>query len=346
MALQKMCVWVKLFYSEFFRKSRIISLDESRPTLGFEKSPQVNAELCQKIQAHTGTNVRATPGSHPVSWMVWRAAMILSACASFGLTVVRSDAASDDLLDRGYRGMYNLAFTDAHRCFRDWERSHPESPMGPVSDAAAYLFSEFQRLNILQSEFFVNDDSFFHRSTGTPDPAVKREFEGALRRGEELAEPIVRRSPDDETALFAMVLASGLRADYKALIEKRYWASLNDVKEARNRAEQLLAKHPGCYDAYLAIGVENYLLSLKPAPIRWILRMNGARTEKKVGLERLRLTAEKGRYLEPFAKLLLAVAALRDGNTEEGRRLLSELMRRFPGNTLYREEFRKLSVGT
>ncbi len=51
--------------------------------------------------------------------------------------------------------MYNLQFADAHRTFLEWEKSHPSDPIGPASNAAAYLFSEFDRLHVLQSEFFV-----------------------------------------------------------------------------------------------------------------------------------------------------------------------------------------------
>ena len=76
--------------------------------------------------------------------------------------------------------MYNLAFANAHRCFKDWERNHPGDPMGPVSDAAAYLYSEFDRLKILQSEFFVNDNAFFRKRAGKPDPIARRDFEAAL----------------------------------------------------------------------------------------------------------------------------------------------------------------------
>ena len=63
-------------------------------------------------------------------------------------------------------------------------------------------------------------------------------------------------------------------------------------------------------DAYLAVGVENYMLSLKPAPVRWILHMTGAQTDKETGVRQLKLTAEGGRYLRPYARLLLAVAAV------------------------------------
>jgi hypothetical protein len=270
--------------------------------------------------------------------------VIRMACAFLAFAPFR--CAANDLLEQGYKDMYSLAFNDAHRCFRAWEQSHPDDPMGPVSDAAAYLFSEFNRLKILHSEFFVNNHTFFTERTGTPDAAVRRSFEGALARTEELAESVLRRSPDDQRALLATVLRLALQADYMALIDKRYLAALREVKQARTKAEQLLTKHPDCYDAYLAVGLENYLLSLKPAPVRWLLRMNGAQTDKQTGLAKLRLTAEKGHYLEPYAKLLLAVAALRDNNKAEAKRLLTNLTTRFPRNQLYREELKKVAVGT
>ena len=72
-------------------------------------------------------------------------------------------------------------------------------------------------------------------------------------------------------------------------------------------------------------------------------RIEGAQTDKARGLAELRLTAEKGHYLKPFAELLLAVAALRDKNEREAKRLLSDLMTQFPGNQLYRDEFKKVS---
>ncbi|MFL6354465.1 MAG: hypothetical protein ACJ74Z_21800 [Bryobacteraceae bacterium] len=261
------------------------------------------------------------------------------------MTPISSEAKTGDLIDQGYNDMYNLAFDDAHRCFHDWERNHPGDPMGPVSDAAAYLYSEFDRLKILQSEFFVDDDTFLRRRTGTPDPIARRDFDAALNRSEGLADTILKKSPDDKIALFATVLRLGLRADYTALIENRYFASLAEVKQARGRAEQLLATHPDCYDGYLAVGFENYVLSLKPAPMRWLLRMNGAQTNKERGLAKLRLTAKNGHYLKPFAQRLLAVAALRDKNQPEAKRLLSHLTAQFPGNPLYRDELKKISPG-
>ena len=56
----------------------------------------------------------------------------------------------------------------------------------------------------------------------------------------------------------------------------------------------------------------------------------------------MKLTAEKGHYLEPFARLLLAVAALRDKDKNKARELLAGLAREFPKNGLYARELARL----
>jgi hypothetical protein len=234
--------------------------------------------------------------------------------------------------------MYNLQFDEAHRIFQQWQSDHPDDPMGPASDAAAYLFSELDRLHILQSDFFTDDDNFAKKHKLSPDPALKAEFERNLARTHELIPP----ATDDANALFATILEHGLQSDYLGLVEKRYLAALNETKLASAVAEKLLEAHPDYHDANLAIGVENYLLSLKPAPVRWFLRASGAQTDRQAGIEKLRLTAEKGHFLIPFAKMLLAVAALRDKNREAARAELSWLVEQFPSNRLFREELAKV----
>jgi hypothetical protein len=257
------------------------------------------------------------------------------------LAVSLAAAASADptMPDAGYRQMYNLQFDQAHRTFAEWQRLHPDDPMGPVSDAAAYLFTEFDRLHILQSEFFVHDDHFYTDRTLSPDPSLKQKFMAALDKAAGLA----ARAPQDPNAVFAAVLTHGLRSDYLALIEKRYTVAFKEMKSARTLAEQLLASHPDFYDAWIAIGVENYMLSVKPAPLRWLLRLSGGQTDRTVGIEKLRLTAEKGHYLSPFARLLLAVAALRERDKNRARDLLAGLAREFPNNRLYAQELQSLS---
>ncbi len=265
---------------------------------------------------------------------------ILAAAASADPNL--SEPTLNPVIDRGYRQMYNLNFDEAHKTFAQWEREHPADPMGPVSNAAAYLFAEFDRLNILHSEFFVDSGMFHRRPKVTADPTVRQAFDRELDKSAKLSDKILEGSPDDADALFARILTLGLRADYEALIERRDFDAMRVIKDSRATAEKLLMLQPNYYDAYLAVGVENYLFSLKPAPVRWILQAGGAETDRDKGVQNLRLTAEKGRYLSPYARLLLAVAALRSKDIPKARDLLGALAREFPHNRLYAQELAQL----
>ncbi len=266
----------------------------------------------------------------------------LAVLAVFGLPLALQAQEPQNSLDAGYRDMYNLHFEDAHRVFAQWQQAHPDDAMGPVSDAAAFLFSEFDRLHILEMEFFVNDKNFDKQPRATADPNVKQKFEAQLNRAQTIAQAKLARDPRDSNAAFAEVLMGGLRGDYAALIEKRNMAGLSFMKQSRVVAENLVAAKPDYYDAYLAIGVENYLLSLKAAPLRWLLHVGGAETDRDTGLKNLRITADKGHYLAPFARLLLAVAALRDGDRKQAQSLLAGLAAEFPANRLYARELAQL----
>ncbi len=265
--------------------------------------------------------------------------MLMLAVAGFASTPSQT---SPPALYRGYQLMYNLDFTGAHDIFHRYQQALPDDPMGYVSNAAAYLFAEFDRLHILESDLFVDDRKFEQRSKPAPDPALKAEFQAELQRTNAAASKILAQHPDDKNALFAQVMANGLQGDYTALIEKRNLASLSYVKNGRIIAEKLLVIDPTCYDAYLAIGIENYLLGINAAPVRWLLRLGGAQTDKEEGLQRLRLTADKGHYLAPFARLLLAVAALRDKDRQTARMLLAGLAKDYPGNQLYVAELARI----
>ena len=240
-------------------------------------------------------------------------------------------------IERGFQSMYNLEFEQAHQDFSTWERLHPEDPLGPVSQAAGYLFGEFARLGILESQLFTNDKNFEGRAKLAPDPKVREEFNGAVSKGDQLADAALKQHPQDSNALFAKVLALGLRSDYVAMIDKQDFAALRYMKQGRILAQQLLKQKPDAYDALLAVGVENYLTGIKPAPVRWMLSLGGIDPDKQQGIRELEETAAHGNLLKPFAKLLLAVAALRDKNNTQGCDLLRELATAYPRNALYRD---------
>jgi hypothetical protein len=245
-------------------------------------------------------------------------------------------------LEAGYRSVYNLQFDQAHRAFAEWQGQHPDDPMGPVSDAAVYLFSECDRLHILEAQFLADDKKAEKPSHLTSEPAVKTQFEAMLEKTRTLSEAKLAKDPKDTTAIFARILMDGLHGNYLALVEDKERDALKYLKQSRSHAETLIATNPDNYDAYLPIGIENYMTSLKSSAVRWFLRAGGAQTDKATGLKNLKIVAEKGHYLAPFAQVFLVIAALHDRNKPKALDLMETLAQQFPDNHVYKHELAQL----
>jgi hypothetical protein len=249
------------------------------------------------------------------------------------------DAAS---LDAGWRMMYGLDFSSADGCFRQWRVDHPSDPLGPMSAAAALLFEELDRMGVLQAQFFVDDATIAARSPIAPDPTMRARFEAALAESEMLARRALASEPRDTDALFALSMVYGLRADYAALIEGRDMAFLSNARKAARLARTLLGESPDYADARLASGVTQYVVGSLFAPLQWVLRLAGYAGDRARGMDEVRVTAEHGRFLGPFARILLAIAYLRAHDTAHARQLLADLARDFPTNTLFARELQRL----
>jgi hypothetical protein len=245
-------------------------------------------------------------------------------------------------LDRGFRRLYDLDFTGAQKEFESWEKLNPENPMGPASEAAGILFSEFNRLGVLESQFYEDDSVFGARKKYEANPQQRARFEQQLSRAEDLAKPRLSRDSKDRDALLAMTFAAGLRSDFAALIEKRNLVALHYTKEATAWSAQLLAVDPSCYDAHLAGGVSRYIIGSMAAPVRWLVRLGGVSGDKAGGIAELRTTAAQGHLLAPFARILLAIAYVREKDLPRARELLLALQRDFPNNTLFGRELERL----
>jgi len=120
------------------------------------------------------------------------------------------------------------------------------------------------------------------------------------------------------------------------------WRRCITPKEATAWAAQLLAADPDCYDAHLASGVSRYIIGSMAAPVRWVLRLGGVSGDKAGGIAELQTTAERGHLLAPFARILLAIAYVRDKNLPRARETLLALQRDFPHNALFGRELARL----
>ena len=247
-------------------------------------------------------------------------------------------------LDAGFHLLYELKPEEARAQFAVWQASHPEDPLVSASEAASYLFEECYRQGVLTSEYFFDNKRFLGKIAIKPDPEIRAKFFAADFRAQELARLRLQTDPDDLNALFALTLSLGMQADYASLIDKHQLESLAMVREADKFAKELLAINPDAADAYLTLGAANYIIGSLSALKRFFLHFKGISGDKNTGLQQLEIAAAHGRFLRPFAKILLALAALREKKTEVARIQLMELVAEFPQNPLFVRELAKIYI--
>jgi len=281
--------------------------------------------------------------------MCWRShsvAALLFFSAAVCNARTNADAASPAFsnvpeLVSGFQSLYLQNFTEAREKFSKWETQHPDEPFGEVAVAASYLFEEFYRQNVLSSDFFLNEKGFLHGIEGKPDAERMKSFQEAIRLARKLARQRLEKNERDPEGLFAMALSAGMESDADMILKKEHLEALKRLKEANEHAKQLLAEQPDANDAYVALGAANYIIGSLSGGTRFILRFGGIHGDKKLGMEQLGKTIENGRYLKPFAKILLALAARRQKQNDLAQKLLRELSEEFPESPLYATEYAK-----
>lgn len=251
-------------------------------------------------------------------------------------------AAGATPLDDAFDRMYRHDFTGAVAVAEGYIAKQPEDPLGHTVKAAAHLFSELARLEILESEFFKSDTRIAAKTKPMPDAAIRQALFESLDAARRIARRQLEAKSSDTNALFALCLSAGIETDYLALVEKRQLGSLKHAKESHGWAVKLLAIEPAFHDAYLTMGLSEYLLGSVPFFVRWFLKFEQTEGSKGAAVANLEKVAASGRYLKPFAKVLLTIIHLREKRPGEAEKLLADLAAAYPQNPLFRKELAKL----
>ena len=279
-------------------------------------------------------------------WRIYCMASLLLLSAVIGGSRPETDARSPAFtkvpeLASGFHLLYTQNFAEGREKFADWESQHPDEPFVQVAVAASYLFEEFYRQDVLSSDFFLNEKKFLRGIDGQPDPGRMKSFQEAIQHARKLAKQRLAKNAKDPEALFALALAAGMESDAAMILKKQHLEALKRLKEANEHARQLLAQQPDADDAYVALGAANYIIGSLSGGARFMLRFGGIHGDKKLGMEQLGKTIENGRYLQPFAKILLALAARREKQNLLAQKLFHELSEEFPESALYAAEYAK-----
>jgi hypothetical protein len=248
---------------------------------------------------------------------------------------------SPTAIDQAFNRLYNYDFAGAHAILDAEMRIHPEDPLIYAVRGAAYLFSEFDRLKILELDFFESDEKVTDRKGLKPDPAAREQLFKVTGEARRLARARLAADPNDRNALFALCTAIGADTDYLGLVEKKYFRTYSLSKESQQYARKLLAMNPPFYDAYLTMGTVEYVVGSLNFFFRLFIRFDQIEGSKQKAVENLKKVVEGGRYFPPFAKTLLSAIYMRESQPQQALVLMKELERDFPENPLVKKEIER-----
>ena len=256
----------------------------------------------------------------------------------------KAGTAASPSLEESFELMYELKFAAARDRLRLCREEDSEEPLCAAAEAASYLFEEFNQQGVLTSTFFRNDKRLLGGIAGAPDKERAAAFLEANRRARTMAELRLASRPRAADALLTLVVTDGMQSDFAALITKRQVESVGLMRRAENEAAALLQVEPDNGDAYVALGIANYIIGCMPAFKRIVLWLDGIHGDRQTGMEQLQVAATRGHYLKPLAKSMLALAAERERQFDLARSLFADLNQEFPDQPVFARELALLKA--
>jgi hypothetical protein len=245
-------------------------------------------------------------------------------------------------VEAAFQRLYSFDFAGSRALSNAYIAGNSEDPMGHTARAASYLFAELNRLNALAGP--ISEDKVKGGSL-EPDAATRAAFWKSVDEAQRLAQARLSSKPGDRDSLLAMAITSGLQRDYTALIDKKLRLSMDYIKAGQSWSNRLLAADPAAYDAYLNTGFSEYLIGSFPFFLKWVVKIDGVEGDKEKGFKLLEIAAKNGRYMKPFAQLLLANFYQKEGRKKDSERMLRSLLADHPDNETIRKELAKLTGG-
>ena len=257
-----------------------------------------------------------------------------------GAAAVSAD--SEAKLEAAFEHLYNLRFTAGLELFHQVIAAEPESASARAFLASGLLYETLAQQGTLQSQLFVTDNKFLRQPRVPADPESRARFQETVGKAQRLARQRLKKNPGDADGLFALGLTYAVLANFKAGVERKHFQGFRQGEKAYKHHKRLRQLHPEIWDTGVVLGVREYAVGSLPGLQRFFLSLLGARGSRQRGLEYLRATAKHGHLFRTYARLLLGVASIREGNREEARSVLEGLRADYPHNYLILSELAKL----
>ncbi len=239
---------------------------------------------------------------------------------------------------QGFQAIYEMDYKKGKEQFDRMIKADPKHPAGYIYLASAVWLEHLSGLRRLQTQLYNRGNAFFRQQNDKPDSAVEKLFYNTIEKGIIRAEMRLRDDKNDLAGLYYAGTARGAIAGYESTVKRTFLSSLQHGKEAVAIHRKLLKKHPDFADAYMSVGLYNYVIGKLPGAMKILLMLGGVRGSKEEGLRQLEKTLHHGKLGRDEAAIILAVLYDREKRHEDSLKLLRTLSKKYPTNPVFRFE--------
>lgn len=259
-------------------------------------------------------------------------------------TVARAADVDTDPLNRqpevreAFQKFYEMDYGEALPLFQRIQREHPSDPIATAYLLDTVLFSELNRLDLLDTTFYANDGFLTMKRGVVEDPKVRDWIRALGDKAMGQANAELKVNPNNVDALFARGWTRSLEAVYSGLVERSFTAGLKQALGARSDCERVLQLDPRYTDAELIVGVDEYVVGALPLAFKILIGFIGIHGTKGEGLALLHDDAERGVLTRVEANTAMMLFLRREQRYQEAIQIARAMAEEYPHDYLFHLE--------
>ena len=241
----------------------------------------------------------------------------------------------DHRIREGQDALYRLDYARAENLFKQLIEENTDSPVGyrmlSITTWKQLLFAASN----LALDDYASPTPFTKSRTYKNITQETQRFRQANDNLLVLCETLLDNNPQDTLALYFKGLAYENLAAEAIVITKSRGTAFNYGRKANSVHKKVLELDPHLIDAHVSVASNEFAKATLPWSIKWLAFLVGIRGDKEQAFERLERVAQKGKYRQLDAQVLLAVLHAWKGDPLKSVAIFQDLRKQYPQNFLF-----------
>ena len=242
----------------------------------------------------------------------------------------------DRLRTEGFNAVYNIDYKTARERFLQMTRIAPDHPAGYVYMANnLWLETLYQGRRLTTSVYTGGSFYSQEKDEDQVDQKRDREFNDLIRQALAATRARLVKNSKDVEALYYNASALGIRAAYATSVKRSFTRSIGDANESIKIQRQVIKLDAEYIDAYLSIGLYEYVIDSLPGGWKFLARLAGLKGSKEKGIEHLELVTRQGKYTADDARVVLLGIYSKENKLDRALEIISYMAKQYPRNYLF-----------